>query len=96
MAEYPEPKPLTNEDSDEDLDGELDEEWVNKYLRGCKDITKPTDSKPHFLTKSGKEVVVDTTEKFEPCFILARETAYQQVYDRTVLFCYSDILIAVC
>lgn len=68
MAEYPEPKPLTNEDFDEDLDGELDEEWVNKYLRGCKDITKPTDRKPHFLTKSGKEVVVDTTEKFELCF----------------------------
>ena len=68
MAEYPEPKPLTNEDSDEDLDDELDEEWVSKYLRGCKDITKPTDCKPHFLTKSGKEVVVDTTEKFELFF----------------------------
>ena len=68
MAEYPEPKPLTNEDFDEDLDDELDEEWVNKYLRGCKDITKPTDRKPHFLTKSGKEVVVDTTEKFELFF----------------------------
>jgi len=27
-----------------------------------------TDRKPHFLTKSGKEVVVDTTEKFELSF----------------------------
>ena len=45
-----------------------DEEWDEQLLRGCKDITKPTDRKPHFLTKSGKEVVVDTTESFELCF----------------------------
>ena len=64
MAEYQEPKSL----SDEELDEELDEEWERKYLRGCKDITKPGDRKPRFLTKSGKEVVVDTTEKFELFF----------------------------
>ena len=64
MADYQESRPL----SDEEWDEEMDKEWVEKYLRGCKDITKPTDRNPHFLTASGKEVVVDTTEKFELFF----------------------------
>ena len=45
-----------------------DEEWDERFLRGCKEIPRSTDQKPHFLTKSGKEVVVDTTVKFELCF----------------------------
>lgn len=45
-----------------------DEEWDEKYLRGCKEIRGSTDQKPHFITRSGKEVVVDTTERFELCF----------------------------
>lgn len=64
MPEFMRDRPL----SEEELINDLGEEWVRKYLRGCKDITKPTDRKPHFITKSGKEVVVDTTEKFELFF----------------------------
>ena len=45
-----------------------DEEKEEKHLRGWKKITRITDSKPRFLTKTGREVVVDTTEDFEVCF----------------------------
>ena len=45
-----------------------DEEEDEKYLRGCREITRTTDGKARFLTKTGREVVVDTTEQFELCF----------------------------
>ncbi len=61
MAEYQKPDPSLS-------DEEWDKAWIEIELRGCRDITKPTDLNPHFLTKSGKEVVVDTTENFELFF----------------------------
>ena len=50
---YPKDYDLTDEEEDE------------KYLRGCREFTRTTDGKPRFLTKTGREVVVDTTENFE-------------------------------
>ncbi len=44
-----------------------EEEKINRY-RGCKNITKSTDTKLHIITKNGKEVVLDAVWPFELSF----------------------------
>ncbi len=44
MAEYQQPDPSLS-------DEEWDEEWAKKYLKDCKDITKPTDRKSNIINR---------------------------------------------